>query len=372
MNAKDKLKIILTGGHLSPLLSVIKKLEDKAEMVVIGRKYTFEADKTESLEYASIRKLGIPFYNLPSARLQRKITAHTLPSLLRFPKSFRRAQLILKQEKPDAILTFGGYIGLPVSLAASMLHIPVVLHEQTQKAGLSNKIIGKLAYKICISFESSRKYFDSSKTVLTGNPMRPEIFKAAKKYEVKLDKPLLCVMGGSTGSHRINMYIKEILPQLLNEFCVIHQTGDAQEYKDFDQLSKYKKSLDSKLQSRYMLTKYIDEDHIGWVYKHADMFVARSGANTVQELLVLSKKALLIPLSYAQGGEQLDNAKLYKESGLGKYVEETDIRSQTLYNEILSIYKSKVDSRALFFNDNAADKIVDTVLSSAQYEKKIV
>lgn len=372
MSVKDKPKIVLTGGHLSPMLSVIKKLEDRADSIVIGRKYTFEADKSESLEYKSIHKQGIPFYNLPSARLQRKITTHTLPSLFRFPKSFKKAQFILKQEKPDAVLTFGGYIGLPVSLAASLLHIPVILHEQTQKAGLSNKIIGKLAYKICISFESSRKYFDASKTVLTGNPMRLEIFKVDKKYELKLDKPLLCVMGGSAGSHRINMYIKEILPQLLADFCVIHQTGDAQEYKDFDVLSNYIKSLDSKLQSRYVITKFIDEDHIGWVYKHADIFVSRSGANTVQELLALSKKALLIPLSYAQGGEQLDNAKLFQKSGLGKYIEEKDIRAQTLYNEILSIYKSKISGRAVANNNDAADKIANIVLSSAQYEKKIV
>jgi len=372
MNGKDKLKIILTGGHLSPMLSVIKKLEKNADVVIIGRKFTFEADKAESLEYKTINKLGIPFYNLPPARLQRKLTTHTLPSLLRFPKSLHKAQIILKHEKPDAILTFGGYIGLPVSLAASLLHIPVILHEQTQGAGLSNRIIGRLAYKICISYETSRKYFDPNKTVLTGNPMRPEIFKVDKKYNLTLDKPLLCIMGGSSGSHRINMYIKEILPQLLTDFCVIHQTGDSHEYKDFDLLSEYKKSLDIKLQNRYVITKFIDNEHIGWVYKNSSMFVSRSGANTVQELLVLHKKALLIPLSYSQGGEQLDNAKLYADSKLGSYIEEKDIDLQTLYTSILSIYKTKINSRTSSFHDDAADKIIKEVLSSAQYEKKII
>ncbi len=371
MKKEDKPKIILTGGHLSPLVAVVAKLEESADVVIIGRKYTFEADKTESLEYKTFQEKHIPFYNLPNSRLQRKVTRHTIPSLIRLPYSLTSALSILKKEKPDAVLTFGGYIGLSVAVAASLLKIPIVLHEQTQKAGLANKIIGKFAHTVCISYESSRPFFKKDKTVLTGNPLRSDILDIDQKLDVKATLPILTIMGGSSGSHRVNMYIKDILPLLLEKFSVIHQVGDAQEFKDYDVLLEFKNSLDKKMQENYTVLKFIDSKYMGWVYKHTDVFVSRSGANTVQELLALSKKAVLIPLSYAGGGEQLENAKLYAASGLGTYIEEKDIQSQKLYNEILAVFERHAEKHAARVKNTAVDQICEIILASA-HEKTVI
>lgn len=371
MKKEDKLKIILTGGHLSPLVAVVGKLEESADVVIIGRKYTFEADKTESLEYKTFQEKHIPFYNLPNSRLQRKITRYTIPSLVRLPYSLTTALSILKKEKPDVVLAFGGYIGLSVAVAASLLHIPIVLHEQTQKAGLANRIIGRFAQKVCISYESSRPFFKKNKTVLTGNPLRRDILHVDQKLDIKTTLPVLTVMGGSSGSHRINMYIKDILPLLLEKFSVIHQVGDAQEFKDYDMLLEYKNSIEKKMQENYTVLKFIDSKYMGWVYKNTDIFVSRSGANTVQELLSLSKKAVLVPLAYAAAGEQLDNAKLYAESGLGVYIEEKDISSQKLYNEILAVFEKHVSKNTVDVRNTSVDQICSIVVSAA-HEKTVI
>src|SRR3989344_8160443 len=131
------MKIVITGGHITPALAVIESLPKAAEIVLVGRKHTFESDNSLSFEYEEISKRKVPFRVLPSSRLQRSISRHTMPSLFRLPNSVRLARNILKEEKPNVILSFGGYIGLPVVLAAATLSIPIVIHEQTTRAGFS-------------------------------------------------------------------------------------------------------------------------------------------------------------------------------------------------------------------------------------------
>ncbi|HMS22681.1 MAG TPA: UDP-N-acetylglucosamine--N-acetylmuramyl-(pentapeptide) pyrophosphoryl-undecaprenol N-acetylglucosamine transferase [Candidatus Levybacteria bacterium] len=357
-----KSKIILTGGHLAPLLAVYEVLSKKASCVVVGRRHTFEADKTESLEYTLFKKENIPFYNLPAARLQRKFTKHTIPSLFRSPSAFIRARSVLSHERPDVILTFGGYIGLPVALAAYVKGIPIVLHEQTLRAGLTNRTIGKIATKICISYPTSARFFPSEKTVVTGNPVRPEVFTIYDSLKLPAGLPVLYVTGGSAGAHALNTIIEYILPNLLRNFVVIHQTGDAQEFKDYERLTKLKENLPEDLRDRYVLKKFILPKEIGWVYKQADVILSRSGANTVAELIALHKKALLIPLPFGQQEEQLENAKYYESTNLGEYILQKNVNLNTIIKKLLSIRESKIPPMPPFKND-AAEKIAQEVFS---------
>ena len=134
------MKVLITGGHFSPAYSLIKELGARRhEVIIAGRRYPFEGDKTESLEYAIAKEENLPFYEIKTGRFQRKFTAYTITSLLKAPIGFLTSIKILSEAKPNIVLTFGGYIGLPISLAAQFLGIPVVLHEQTQKAGLASK-----------------------------------------------------------------------------------------------------------------------------------------------------------------------------------------------------------------------------------------
>jgi len=236
------MKIVIIGGHLSPALAVIEQLKGN-ELYYFGRKHTFEGDKAISLEYDEITKLGIPFYSINTARLQRKFTRYTLPSLIKFPLGFSQSLRILRQIKPDVVLGFGGYVSLPVVLAAFFLKIPIIIHEQTLEAGIANKIEAKFARKICISWQSSEKYFPKNKTVLTGNPLR-RIVLDAKPFREEVGLPKLYITGGSSGSHAINFLVEKSLEKLLEKFTVIHQTGDAKAHADFEKLQTEVNKLD--------------------------------------------------------------------------------------------------------------------------------
>lgn len=358
---KTRKKILLTGGHLSPLLAIYNVLKDKVDIVIIGRKYTFEADKTESLEYNLFKNEPVHFYDINAPRLQRKYSKETIPSFFKSPKAISEAVKILQSEKPDVVLLFGGYIGIPVAIAAYIKKIPIIIHEQTLTAGLANRIIGKFASKICISFPESEKYFDKKKTILTGNPVRQEVFEVKSEFDISSDKPLLYITGGSTGAHAINLIVSTMLERLLEKFNVIHQTGDSQEFKDFDALSEKREELSEEQQSRYILRKFILPSEIGWIYKNADLILSRAGINTVTELLALSKKALLIPLPHGQKNEQLKNAEMYQESGLGSYLLQESATPDSVMANLEELFLRKIEKKKSLSN-LAAEEIADVAV----------
>lgn len=327
------MKVLITGGHFSPAYALIQELKKENKVVIVGRRHAQEGYSANSLEYQLAEKLDVPFINLKTGRLGRKMTKHSFASFFRAPQGFVRAMRILKKEKPDVVVSFGGYISLPVCAAAKLLSIPIVIHEQTQRAGLANKYVGKIASRVCISFASSRPYFPSEKTVLTGLPLRPEVVEIEKKFDIPKDKPLMYVTGGSTGSHAVNELIGELLEALLDSYNIIHQTGES-EFNDFDKLKKLQSSLPADQQKRYQVRKYIYPDEIGWILKNADILVGRAGINTVNEILTLHKKAVLIPLPHGQKDEQKSNAKLVEQAGLGYYIDQ-DLLTPELFIKTL-------------------------------------
>ena len=141
------MKILITGGHFSPALAVIEGIRPKDDVLVVGRKHALEGDSGLSFEYEVAKKHSIPFVEISTARIQRVLTKHTLFSVLKFPVGLTQAFFILKKYKPDIVLTFGGYIAVPIAIASYVLDIPIVIHEQTQKAGLANRLIALFAKK---------------------------------------------------------------------------------------------------------------------------------------------------------------------------------------------------------------------------------
>lgn len=311
------MKIVVTGGHIAPALAVIEALPKNVEVVFVGRKFTFEGDSTASFEYREITKRGIPFFHLQSGRLQRSITRHTIPSLFRLPNGVRQARTLLKEISPDVVLSFGGYVGLPMVTAAATLRIPSVIHEQTTRAGFANRFTARFAAKVCISFETSRTFFPEKKTVLTGNPLRKDILEN-KKSNTKSVLPLIYITGGSGGSHAINLLVRAHLQELLAISSVIHQTGDAGDFKDYEQLVALRSTLPKILQDRYIVKKFLFSGEAASAMSSSDLVVGRSGINTVSELIYFEKPALCIPLPTGQRGEQEQNALLLTALGLGR------------------------------------------------------
>lgn len=366
------MKIVVTaggGGHFAAALAVMQAMPKDWEVLMIGRKYAFEADKTISLEYQTAQALGIVFTSLPSSRLQRKWTKQTIPSLLKFPAGFFQAYRILQSHKPSLVLSFGGYSSLPVVLAASLLGIPIVLHEQTLQAGLANKISAYFARAVCLSWEASKRYFPANKTVVTGNPLNVAIMdkKSSLIQSVGTEEaslPLLYITGGSLGSHAINLLIEGCIEKLLEKYVVIHQTGDALQYKDFDRLTEKRSRMSLSLQKRYILTKFVDPHELGSILGKATLVVARSGINTVSEMLYFGKMVLFIPLPIAAGNEQWENALFLKKQGLGEVFAQDTMTPEKLYEHIVSMvhhkdrYEKNVSKAKSLIDMHAAQNIL--------------
>lgn len=391
------MKIVIVGGHLAPALAVIEALPKDTKILFIGRKYALEGDKAYSLEYQTVISLNIPFINLETGRLQRKFTKYTITSLLKLPLGFYQAFKVLSNYKPDCLVSFGGYLQIPLALAALFLRVPVITHEQTRKAGLANKIISPIATTICISWKESAKYFPSHKTILTGLPLRKEFFlHVTADNEILPNTPLkkegipffhkgrlggisdktIYITGGSLGAHAINILVEGAIGKLLEKFYIIHQTGDAKEYNDYERLEKIKEKLSRKLGSKYKLVKFIDPGQIPQIIAASDIVISRSGINTVAELIYLQKPCLLIPLPYGQANEQLDNALFAQKLGLGKVLIQAELTPEMLYSQIVEftakLDKAKSSGREAkkLIKHDAAEKIFEIVKETVKQKNQ--
>lgn len=359
------MKIAIIGGHLAPALAVMDNLGSKDEVVFLGRTSAFEGDKSSSLEAQVMEKRGVTFVPITTARLQRRISRHTLPAFFKLPLGFTQALHALRKYRPDVVLSFGGYLSLPVCLAAKTLGIPVVIHEQTLQAGVANKVVGKFADRICISWESSRQYFPAEKTVLTGNPLRKFTTRTTHVDHSGDSKlPLLYITGGSAGSHAINELVAGALEELLQQTRIVHQTGDAKQFEDFEHLQTRKAKLPQELQERYVLHKFIAPEETGLLMQEAALVVGRSGMNTITELLHFGTPALLIPLPYGQKNEQQHNAEFLHQLGMAEILPQDGASSALLVESVtamlakLPLYKEQAKEGKTRIHEDAAAKIL--------------
>lgn len=366
------MKLLLTGGHFTPALAVIEawqKKQDLKEIIFVGRKFINNFEPTLSLEYQEITKKKIKFISLSAGRFTRLLTLKSLFNLFLIPIGFFQALKIIIDEQPDVILSFGGYLALPIAFWGFFAGIPIYTHEQTIRPGLANRIIGLFAKKIFIAFKESSSYFSKSKTLVTGNPVRESIFKIKKRpFLLVKNRPVVYITGGSLGSHSINEIVKEILPALLKKFIVVHQIGETKEFRDFDDLISFKKRLPKTLQKNYFPKRYFFEEEIGYVYSLSDIVVSRAGANTFFELLFLKKPTIFIPLPWAAGKEQELHAKIFKEAGVGEIFYQHEDREkllQLIKKMILERekYQKNFNKLAYLYKKNAAELIVEKILS---------
>lgn len=354
------------GGHFTPALALIEKLPKEWEILVVGRKYSLEGDSALSLEYQTAKRLNLPFKTITTGRLQRRLTSHTFSSLAKIPVGFFQSLQLVRNFKPDVLISFGGYLSVPVVLASRSFGVPIVIHEQTLGAGLANKISAHVADKVCISWKSSERFFPREKIVLTGNPLK------TKQNESTVDlpsgrEPLIYITGGSAGSHAINRLIEGCLEKLLQHYRVVHQTGDAKEFADYDRLQTVQKSLPIELQKHYVITKFFAPTEALTVLQKADLVIARSGMGTLTELLSLGKPALFIPLPYGQHNEQLTNALFAQKVGIAEVVQQDSLTSGLLYATIekmlqrLSEYTKHSADAKLLIKPDAAEHIIEVI-----------
>lgn len=360
------MRVVVIGGHLSPALSVLPHLKEH-ETLYLGRKYAFEADKALSLEYRVISSLAVNFKNITTGRLQRNFSFQTVLSLLKFPIGFVQSLLILRSFKPDVVLGFGGYVQIPVALSAFILRIPIVIHEQSLGAGLSNKVCSFFAKKVLISWEPSFKSFPRSKTILTGLPLRSEIFETSQSE--KSEDKLIYVTGGSSGSHSLNVLIEKNLKELLKVTKIFHQTGEALEFGDFERLLSIREKLPEDLKKRYMVMKFVNSKDAANVLKSADLVISRAGINTISEIIWFAKPSLIIPLP--MGKEQEDNAIFLEKLGLAEVLYQQNLTPFQFLNAVESMLRSLQNYKPNFnvqdfTRKNAAEEIAKQALNASK------
>jgi len=369
----EGMKILVTGGHPAPALAVIDYALSREEFInlnfiFVGRKFNNLREKTFSFEYKEISDRKIPFYNLNAGRVTRLFSVNSFRNVLHIPFGFFNAWRILLKTKPDRVLTFGGYLALPIAYVAKVMGIPVFIHEQTIAPGIATQKISKLAKKVFLSFPDSQKNLPIEKCIVTGNLVREAVFeKKELPFLILKDTPVLYITGGSLGSHSLNQHIQSILPQLIKFFFVIHQAGNISEFQDYEKLKDVRASLPQDQKNRYIILDHIPAKYIGSIFAATDILVSRSGANTVTELVALKKPAVLVPLPWSARNEQGLQAQMLQKAGVAKVFEQNK-KSSELLQTIMEVYEKRSEMKTHFkqleilYNPNAPRVVLEEVL----------
>ncbi|MDO8573311.1 MAG: UDP-N-acetylglucosamine--N-acetylmuramyl-(pentapeptide) pyrophosphoryl-undecaprenol N-acetylglucosamine transferase [Candidatus Daviesbacteria bacterium] len=313
------MKILVTGAHFTPAVATLEELKKYpgVRVVYAGRKTTQEGDSTSSIESQILPSMGIKFIPIITGRLQRTFTIYTIPSLLKIPVGFIQSFFVILSQKPDVILSFGGYVAVPLVMVGWLFSIPIIIHEQTLVSGLANKICGWFADKIAVSFPNTER---GEKVILTGNPIRRIVRTTRVRKDTKL--PTILITGGNQGSHIINLAVEQCIGKLTKIAQIIHVTGD-NKFRDYERLENISNS-------NYSVRKWINKDW-GDVLSQSDLVVSRAGINTLTEVAILGKPTLTIPI---QNKEQNKNAEYFEKLGLTKILTQSKLSGQTLLENI--------------------------------------
>jgi UDP-N-acetylglucosamine--N-acetylmuramyl-(pentapeptide) pyrophosphoryl-undecaprenol N-acetylglucosamine transferase len=359
-------KIILTGGHAATTaLAVIEELIRRKEkfsweIYWVGTKYAIEGKKTPTLEFDIFPKKGVVFKPIVAGRLQRRFTLWTIPSLLKIPFGFFHALFVVVSIRPKVILSFGGFAAFPVVLAGWILRVPVLLHEQTATAGRANLLSFHFAKKILLAREESVSDFPRNKTKVVGNPVLTQIAEIVPKQSLGIPS-VIFVTCGSRGSQNVNRIIDKNFEELLSKYYLIHQTG----HLDFRYFEERKKNLPKNLKVNYEVYGRVDPMQIDNLYRQADLIIARAGANTVSEIMVSKRPAILIPIPWSFRNEQQKNAEYAQKFGIVKVLTEKEAEDKLLeevektfdnWKEIIEKVKNKKTP-----DIKAAESVVDEI-----------
>ena len=337
-----KYKFVFTGGgsggHTMPALAMIQAIKDysnnfQCTLLYIG--------SHNGVEKELIENNNVEYRSISTGKFRRYLSINNFLDIFRIFIGIKQSRKILNDFKPDVLISTGGFVSVPPVIAAKQLKIPIIIHEQTIDAGLANKIASRFANKVALTFNESKKYFLKKDTLLTGLPIRKELFdgnknEALKKFNLDTKLPVIYFTGGGLGCHILNLTALKILPELLEKSNVIFQTGKALNNRDFFEMKKFRESLDNNKKKRLLVFDFIKEE-LAAVYALADLAVARSGAGTVNELMALNIPAIFIPLAIATKNEQLRNAGYVKKIGGSIIIEEKDLNPEILLKSINDI-----------------------------------
>ncbi len=364
-----------SGGHFYPLIAVSRELRKIAEEEHIA-KIEFFLMSDNPLDPGMLLEENIKFIKIPAGKIRRYFSLANLSDAFKTLRGVFSALGNLYALMPDVVFSKGGYSSFPVLLAARILKIPVVIHESDSIPGAVNNWSGNWADVIAVSYPESLRFFKNKNVILTGNPVRAEVVggnasEALQTFNLEENIPVIIVLGGSQGSEPINETILSVLPEFLQKYQVIHQTGQ----NNFADVSGRSGVIlaNSDLKHRYHPYPFLKEGDYRNAGKIASLAVSRA-SSTIFEIAAWRVPAILIPLPHAAQDHQRENAYNYARAGGCIVLEEKNLKPHLLISEtdkILGdperIQKMKSAAEA-FYHPDAANKIAKEILKLGVHE----
>lgn len=356
-------RIILTGGgtagHVTPNMALIPELQKAGYDIHYIGSY-------EGMEKKLIEDMKIPYHGIASGKLRRYFDVKNFSDPFKVIKGYGEASRLMKSLKPDVVFSKGGFVTVPVVLAAKAHHVPAIIHESDMSPGLANKLCIPSATKVCCNFPEAMEQIPEGKAVLTGTPIRAELFNGNALEGMQYcgftaDKPVLLIIGGSSGSVKINNAVRECLPELLKQFQIIHICG--------------KDNIDESLETRegYIQFEYVKKELTN-LFALSDVIISRAGANAICELLSLRKPHILIPLSAnASRGDQILNAASFQKQGYSFVLQEEDMTKDSLVAAVKHVYENKdsyVQAMEQSKMSNSIEVIMGLIERAAELKKQ--
>jgi UDP-N-acetylglucosamine--N-acetylmuramyl-(pentapeptide) pyrophosphoryl-undecaprenol N-acetylglucosamine transferase len=332
-----------TGGHIFPAIAIanaLKQLNQNIEILFVGAKGRMEMDKIPAAGYKII--------GLPISGFQRRLSLNNLMFPIKVLKSLSQANKIIKQFKPDVAVGVGGFASGPTLFAAANRNIPTLIQEQNSYAGITNKILGRRAKKICVAYEGMDKFFPQEKIILTGNPVRQDILNLTGKkqrglehFQLEKNKKTVLVLGGSLGALTINETVADMLSNLAeNNIQLVWQSG--KHYYD-------KAKLTTQQYEAMGIHAHDFIQRMDLAYAIADVVISRAGASTVSELCLVQKPAILIPSPNVAEDHQTKNAMALVTRNAALMVTDAEAK-QKLKDVLLSLIYDDLQCEKLSVN----------------------
>lgn len=346
------MKILFTGGgtvgHISPIIAIIREIkekysEEKIKFFYVGPKDKFVLDL--------LSKEDVFVKTISAGKIRRYFSfLNVIDILFKIPLGLLQAFYYIYVISPDLIFSKGGYGSVPVVLMGKLLFTPIFIHESDVHPGLSNQIASRFALEVFTAFPiKENTYFPPEKIISVGNPVRKEILEGEKNKEknifnLKGNKPLLLILGGSQGAQTINDTILVVLEEILKIFEVIHQTGK-------DNFSQIKKETDfiikKELLEYYHPIGFLNDNEISFSYHNSDIIISRAGAATIFEIAAVGKPSILIPLTNSANMHQFKNAYTYAKTGASIVIEEENFSPYFFLEKIKTLFKEKEELKKM-------------------------
>ncbi|MFY9139579.1 MAG: undecaprenyldiphospho-muramoylpentapeptide beta-N-acetylglucosaminyltransferase [Thermacetogeniaceae bacterium] len=325
-----------TGGHLYPALAVaglLRKMDPDGEILFVGT--------GEGLESSVVPKEGYSFCQIAAGKWPRKISVDGIKSLFLLGKGFIQGIRLIKQFKPDAVLATGGYVSVPLGVAAAVLGVPLLLHEQNSVPGMANKLLSRWAEVLFTTFPLDKGSFSSrAKIIHVGLPVRPEILNVRREdginfFGFEADRLTVLVTGGSRGARCLNQVLLEVYEEIHNDgsfppLQIIHLTGRTEYQQVCHHMAK--KGLTTEKFGKIVIKPYLEE--MEYALAAADLVISRAGAATLAELTARGIPAVLIPYPYATDNHQYHNARFLKDRGAAVLIPEGELTANRLFGEL--------------------------------------